>query len=379
MITILTWNIWGTPYASDRLPRAQAITTRLLHESPDIILLQEAFLPEMRDVIIRALADNYQHHYYAAGLLGSGLLTLSKFPIRKVGFQRFRLGGIPEDVRSGDYFVGKGVGYALISTPDGDVALYNTHPHAQYSLQNDNRFALYTDTNLYEAVTFIERTSQDLPIIFGGDLNTRPTQFGYQLVASMFQNAYLEKHIRADVTFSADNPYVSIRSQTLDYLFTAGFEVEDIHVCPEWQQADELPALSDHHPVLATLNIAETPGVSAQRNTAYRLLLRELHERLNDALMDLDLQRNSHFNRATIALLTAIDFELITGRLIRRWLGGGRWLRWFTSIPLTIFGIGSLLQATVNLRTRRNTMIAIRDEIAVTLRDQAAILPRSHE
>src|SRR5690606_11224595 len=123
---ILTLNIWGAPYAKHRSARITAISQEIKRLSPDILLFQEAYLPDNRKDLIENLHATWQHfHYFPSALVGSGLLTMSKYPITDAHFHKFRMQGKPEDILHGDYYAGKGVGLTRIDTPQGLIDVYN--------------------------------------------------------------------------------------------------------------------------------------------------------------------------------------------------------------------------------------------------------------
>lgn len=63
-----------------------------------------------------------------SGMLGSGLWTFSRFPIREVYFQRFSKNGAMLDTRGGDWWAGKGTGLARVELAEGQLLdVYNTH------------------------------------------------------------------------------------------------------------------------------------------------------------------------------------------------------------------------------------------------------------
>src|SRR5688500_12922252 len=106
---ILTLNIWGVPYAKHRLARLKLIADKVLELSPDILCFQEVYLPRCPKILIDQLKVQYPYsHHFSSGLVGSGLLTLSKYPIVDAAFHRFRMGGKPLRLEHGDYYAGKG-------------------------------------------------------------------------------------------------------------------------------------------------------------------------------------------------------------------------------------------------------------------------------
>lgn len=100
--------------------------------------LQEVFLPKDRAKIFAELKANLPYkQYFRSGLLGSGLSSLSRFPIIATEFIRFRLNGLVFDFSLPDYLAGKGVGIISLKTPVGQIKFINTHILALYK---DTRF-----------------------------------------------------------------------------------------------------------------------------------------------------------------------------------------------------------------------------------------------
>lgn len=80
---------------------------------PDVVCLQEVWCAsDARSIAARAaLGGHLVHsHHFRSGAFGSGLLTLSAFPIVGARFGAFAAAGDPLAVLQGDGVAGKGVG-----------------------------------------------------------------------------------------------------------------------------------------------------------------------------------------------------------------------------------------------------------------------------
>ena len=364
---ILTLNIWGAPYAQHIMARIDAISTRIQHDQPDIILLQEVFLPAQVKALRESLqADwRYQHHF-ASGVIGSGLLTLSRYPIVDSAFHRFRLGGKPERLMQGDYYAGKGIGMVRLETPQGALAVFNCHTHAQYDYwNNDNEYAVYTETNLYEATRFITTQSGDVPVVLGGDLNVNPTQPGYDLICTVGRLVDVYHHVHGihATTFSTENPYTKHDDQCLDYIMGRGIVVDDIAVTMTETLSDgSARAYSDHYGLLASVHIELGAGIAPPLTNMTPVLSR-LQERVRVALAEAENERNSHYERAVVALLGLIDMYVITG-LIGRWFAHlARLLRRVVPALIIAYAVIEWIQGRVNLQGRMNVLQATYDEL----------------
>ncbi len=175
-LRVLTWNVWGllwiTPRREERLRVVAREAARL---RPDIAAFQEAFVAGDREVLITALRGAGLEHarWFPSGLVGSGLLLVSRFPITSDGFIRYTRNGRPEMLHHGDWWAGKGLSLSTLSLPGG-VRLYvgNTHLHARY------RSEMYHTTQLAQAGQLIPWARRvrgtGSPALWMGDWNNTP-------------------------------------------------------------------------------------------------------------------------------------------------------------------------------------------------------------
>ncbi|MCA9915689.1 MAG: endonuclease/exonuclease/phosphatase family protein, partial [Anaerolineae bacterium] len=256
---VLTLNTWGSPYAEQRSERTIALGEVLKLIDPDIILLQEVYLPTHRRSITGILEEHWKYrHHFASSVLGSGLFTVSRYPIVDASFQRFRLGGKPERLRQGDYYAGKGIGLTRIQTPDGLLDVYNCHTHAQYEEDDDNEYAIFNETNLYEAARFIYTNSPENPVVVAGDLNSQPHQLGYETLTELtgLVDAYEQVNHNHAITYSRSNPYVTnMHDQSLDYILVRDISVEKAELTLTETIPGVIPAYSDHYGILAEISL----------------------------------------------------------------------------------------------------------------------------
>lgn len=370
MVRIFSMNIWGAPYARHRSARMNAIATEITRLKPDIITLQEAYMPGNRQELLTVLAEQWPHqHYFASAVVGSGLLTLSRFPVVDIAFHRFRMGGKPEDILHGDYYAGKGIGLTRIDTPQGLLDVYQAHTHAQYERHLDNEYAAYNETNLYEAARFVQSNSApDAPVILCGDLNTRPDQPGYNIIrhAGKLRDAYATHHGQPDITFSFDNAYVDSFNQILDYMLTRNLETQSIEITLKGAPPDHsAPAYSDHYALLGEFDIASNP-VNVEPEQIRRTLT-TLHERVQFALAEAENTQGSHIEKMLLALVGLPDI-LAGSRLIeQRFQAVGQWLRRIGLAGIAGYLLYHLLQAGINLQARKQTLQSLERELQAQL------------
>jgi sphingomyelin phosphodiesterase 2 len=364
---IITLNIWGAPYARDHSARLKAITDRIHLLQPDFVCLQEVYLQNQRTHLWQHLSQDLPHsHYFPSGMLGSGLMTFSRHPIIDTSFHAFRLRGKPEKAHHGDYYAAKGIGRIRIQSPHGTLDIYNIHTHAQYQPENDNEYAIFTNTNLYEAARFIRSQSSNQPWLLCGDFNTRPDQLGYTLIRQLTgaDDLYLNHHQNHPITFASANPYTTSQDQCLDYIMASAITVSTITL-EFTTHPQSVPAYSDHYGLIADF---QHP---AQVSFAYPPLnqpsLHHLHKDLNIALSLLENARFMRFGYLISTLMAIPDTLSITRILARIHPLPAKIARRLALLLIVTMVITNLLQIAVNLQNRRNHLLALLAEIEVHL------------
>ena len=133
-LRVLSLNAWAfmPPLGTDVLPRMRAIGAALPSLDVHVAALQEIWNAEARAELIaagrRAGLGHSWHRPQAAN--GSGLLVLSRHPIRSSRFEAFELGGLPEAIHHSDYWGGKGFVALTIDSDVGVLSLIDTHLRA---------------------------------------------------------------------------------------------------------------------------------------------------------------------------------------------------------------------------------------------------------
>src|SRR5690606_16834918 len=110
-------------------------------------------------------------------------------------------------------------------------------------------YAVYNESNLFEAVRFVNHHSGENPLVFCGDFNTRPDQPGYRILMAL--GNFVDTHYRLNgehpVSFAAENPYVNELNQSLDYVFLRGLGASSIDLTMTEHFSGEIKAYSDHY------------------------------------------------------------------------------------------------------------------------------------
>lgn len=101
----------------------------------DIVGLQEVWVYDDYLRIKDLVQDTLPHSkHWHSGVLGSGLVIFSKFPIVSTMMRRFALNGDPFKFYHGDWYVGKCCVSATVVHPTcGEIEVFNTHVSVSFS------------------------------------------------------------------------------------------------------------------------------------------------------------------------------------------------------------------------------------------------------
>lgn len=151
----------------------------------DLVSLQEVWVRSDFERLRAAIGEKYPYSFYfSSGIVGSGLVTFSRHRISQTFFKRFTLSGSLNQFWHGDWFSGKGIGGVRVHIrPNGPtVDFYNTHLHAEYSVQATH-YTAHRLAQMQELVQFVENSTRPAHVtIVAGDLNTRPEDFIYHMI-----------------------------------------------------------------------------------------------------------------------------------------------------------------------------------------------------
>lgn len=159
---VMSYNIWGWN-------QEPAAMVRLIErEQPDILLLQEV-TPRLARLLNSELADLYPDgQLHLAYEVDIGQAILSRYPLTPVEEGSYRKGRTQK---------------VLADTPNGDIAVWNTHPIHPLPWRQQYR-------QISALVEDIAATTQ--PLIVGGDFNTTDQSETYQLINQYLHNAHWE-------------------------------------------------------------------------------------------------------------------------------------------------------------------------------------------
>jgi endonuclease/exonuclease/phosphatase family metal-dependent hydrolase len=196
-VRFLTLNTWGIPIAPGCHDRHLRLCAVLFPDGDgagsadcafDVIALQEVWHWRERVALVRAArkAGLRHHHYFEqgcgfplwAGQTGTGVLVLSRFPIRRAQYHRYTVTGPPYMVHEADYLGAKGVGWCQIGLPDGTAMdVMSTHLLSSYCAEpsggpTDAYYALRV-AEAFELGQFAEAVaaSGSALLVLAGDFN----------------------------------------------------------------------------------------------------------------------------------------------------------------------------------------------------------------
>jgi|GEM_PF-5106186 len=193
-ISLLTWNIWGLPFAlgfGSKAPwRYAAIAEKLKSSTYDVVALQEMW-DRKTDVILHQAGFPYAAKGRKMHGLrdSSGLLTLSRYPIIAAETLAFsRKSGI-------ERFVNKGALFTRVALPTGQhLDIYNVHlasaPEGLNHLFTSGAAAAHIRAAQIEQLDgwINSRRVANIPVILIGDFNTIEESHEYLLLKQRFSN-----------------------------------------------------------------------------------------------------------------------------------------------------------------------------------------------
>jgi endonuclease/exonuclease/phosphatase family metal-dependent hydrolase len=221
VLRLLNLNVWVLPLdlSRDVQARLERIGTRVAELAPDVVAYQEVWNAEAAATLIASgRAAGFEHVWqHVPGAQGSGLLVLSKLPIRTGRFEPYEARGRPERVWHGDWLGGKGFGDVVLETPRGRVRLVVTHLHAAY---DDDA---YDGTRLAQAIQLTAALrATELPVLATGDFNLEEDEVHHRVLTDLggLRDVAAELDHR-EMTILSDNPYREdgAAEERIDYAF----------------------------------------------------------------------------------------------------------------------------------------------------------------
>ncbi len=161
-LSLLTWNVnqWPLPWAASR-DRRRLARVRAALEGFDVVCLQECWSTLARE-IRHELPQHYVDRGRSALGFGSGLVTLSRFPVVGGAYRRYTRAAAP------DAWAAKGMVVVRLDVP-GFGALHVVNTHLQAWRARGVRVG-----QIRELERFVREHSAGVPTLLAGDLNATP-------------------------------------------------------------------------------------------------------------------------------------------------------------------------------------------------------------
>lgn len=254
-LNILTLNVWGLPgpLVEDRKERFERLGAQL--NAYDIVTLQETFSDDI-EILKQTTGFAYhsRHNNSSFYRLGSGLYTLSKYPIIKTDSMTFGRCTVA------DCLARKGVYMTRIDHPKiGPIDVYTTHYQAE-DKPTSEKIRIEEDNAVLQEI--MARNHSEYPVIVTGDFNFLPDQLEYKdLLAKLplIDTFRAFNPNEAGYTSHPDNPYKTDKSpERLDYIFylpKTGIQYDILDVSVTLNSPVDGYTLSDHYGVKAHFRI----------------------------------------------------------------------------------------------------------------------------
>lgn len=233
-LRFVTLNVWALPLGIARHTeeRMAAIGGRLGELDVDLAAFQEVWTDAARATLVaagRRAGLVHAWHNPGAARGGSGLLLLSRHPLRDPVFERYRLAGLPQRIHHGDYWGGKGFVMARVETAAGFVTVLDTHLHAQYADDPVDEYRAMRAAQVIQLAAAVAARRE--PVVALGDFNLRSGNPDHAVLMGLtgFRDAALVLEHPQD-TVLAPSPYRGgghEGGERIDYAFTRTGERTD--------------------------------------------------------------------------------------------------------------------------------------------------------
>jgi endonuclease/exonuclease/phosphatase family metal-dependent hydrolase len=254
-LRVVSWNVWGIPWglSKQRAERIAAIGPALAQLKPDVVALQEVWVTEDGEALSSVLAAAGLTHsvHESEGLLGSGLLIASRYPLERHTFVPYEQVGKLHKPYHGDAWARKGFLEVQVRTPMGVVRLFDTHLHAGYGSKEYLHVQTAQALQLSSAVGDLGARPPPQrddparpPLLLLGDLNATLTSLPFQLLRARCDLTPASETLDIDWVLLRDGGGARWRVRKVTQALT-----EDV----------DLPggarALSDHPAIVADLEL----------------------------------------------------------------------------------------------------------------------------
>ncbi|NBT58328.1 hypothetical protein EBT16_06045, partial [bacterium] len=235
LVSILTLNIWGLPgvgsfkLAPLRKERVQGICESLKRafKDPkgwDAVMLQEVWLREDRKALSRCGYKEVVDLNDPILLVDSGLLFLSKHPLRRgkrLTYPALPIG--PDVLEDGESLVRKSANSVEMFHPEaGVIVLGNTHLVSFYAEGDADQYQNTRRQQFLSFAKWIKRIAGENPLIVGGDWNFgAQNQVLWTEKEKSFPGFVVSQESEQETTLSGDNSFQEKDQDRVDHVFAS--------------------------------------------------------------------------------------------------------------------------------------------------------------
>lgn len=236
IISVLTLNIWGLPgvgsfkLAPLKKERVQGICAELKRASKDplgwdAVMLQEVWLREDRKALSKCGYRTVVDLNSPLNLVDSGLLFLSKHPLKnakRLTYPSIPLG--PDVVEDGESLVRKSANSVEMIHPEaGIIYLANTHLVSYYAEGEADQYQKTRRDQFLSFSRWAKKLAGEKPLIVGGDWNFGSHNNELWIEKNrIFSDFVVSKDSEMQTTLSAENSFQDEDQDRVDHVFASG-------------------------------------------------------------------------------------------------------------------------------------------------------------
>lgn len=346
-ITVLTFNVFGPFFEGSRAERMAILPEAImaLRPVPDVIVLVETYNAEHRKIVVdglRGLGYPVKASHHIKKSYGTGITLISRFDLESAAFTPFRVDGALFDA---EHYAGKGVVHYVLSTPDGPLEVFASHPIARWKpLYDGDGNHIDRDRQTIDRLLEMEQIARTIngqanpdarSVILTGDLNISPDMWGYQYLISRtgLEDSFYAIHPgKYASTYSPQSTFVDTDWSRIDHILyknmpgESGFWLRPVKSEVVLKQMITLDngqqsSLSDHFgvltvfEVLASGQVRMSPGMRPESVTGVRspadlaggglMLTRQNHTAWQSWAVEVLNRADTRYNRCSVKAIPA--------------------------------------------------------------------------
>jgi endonuclease/exonuclease/phosphatase family metal-dependent hydrolase len=281
------------------------------------VAFQEVWTPAARAQLLRSGLEAGLLHAWEpdAHFASSGLLVLSRLPIRSARFEPFLIRALPQHLRHIDFIGGKGFVHLRVETEQGPISVVNTHLQARYRKEVPHGYRSHRTGQIVQLASRMQEWSEAVVLL--GDLNCEQGDPEYRVLVGLTGLRNSSAWLRdAAPTVWPGNAYRRGRQhgKRVDFVMTRPGVAAELTPLAVHRELDELLALggrdssySDHAALVSELARRPAPrGARGARSAASAAALQLAQSLLAAGRQDAMLRRDRNRRFAGVGLGAAL-------------------------------------------------------------------------